>query len=67
MTARRQDRLLLRLDSFLGDGAATYDMGLLTIEHVLPQTVDPASDWQKYWPDEALRKAGFTAWQTWFH
>ncbi len=56
MTARRRNHLLLRLDSFLGDGAATYDMGLLTIEHVLPQTVDPASDWQKYWPDEALRK-----------
>ena len=56
MTARRRNHLLLRLDAFLGDGAATYDNGLLTIEHVLPQTVDPASDWQKLWPDEALRK-----------
>ena len=56
MTARRRNHLLLRLDAFLGDGAATYDTGLLTIEHVLPQTVDPASGWQKLWPDEALRK-----------
>lgn len=56
MTARRRNHLLLRLDAFLGDGAATYDNGLLTIEHVLPQTVGPASDWQKLWPDEALRK-----------
>ena len=56
MTARRRNHLLLRLDAFLGDGAATYDNGLLTIEHVLPQTVDPASNWQTLWPDEALRK-----------
>lgn len=56
MTARRRNHLLLRLDAFVGDGAATYDNGLLTIEHVLPQTVDIASDWQKIWPDEVLRK-----------
>ena len=56
MTARRRNHLLLRLDAFVGDGAATYDNGLLTIEHVLPQTVDLASDWQKIWPDEVLRK-----------
>ena len=56
MTARRRNHLLLRLDAFLGDGAASYDTGLLTIEHVLPQTVNPASDWQKVWPDESLRK-----------
>ena len=60
MTARRRNHLLLRLDAFVGDGAATYDNGLLTIEHVLPQTVDLASDWQKLWPDEALR-------QRWVH
>ena len=56
MTARRRNHLLLRLDAFVGDGAATYDNGLLTIEHVLPQTVDLSSDWQKIWPDEVLRK-----------
>lgn len=56
MTARRRNYLLLRLDSFVGDGAASYDSGLLTIEHVLPQTVNPDSDWQKIWLDESLRK-----------
>jgi hypothetical protein len=56
MTARRRNHLLLRLDSFLGDGAASYDSGLLTIEHVLPQTVNSNSDWEKIWPDESLRK-----------
>ena len=45
LTARRRNHLILRLDSFLGDGAATYDLGLLTIEHVLPQTVNPGSNW----------------------
>jgi hypothetical protein len=56
LTARRRNHLILRLDSFLGDGAATYDLGLLTIEHVLPQTVNPGTSWAATWPDEALRK-----------
>lgn len=56
LTARRRNHLLLRLDAFLGDGAASYDTGLLTIEHVLPQTVNPASNWQQIWPEEPLRK-----------
>ena len=34
-----------------------YDTGLLTIEHVLPQTVNPTSDWHKIWPEESLRKS----------
>ncbi|MEO8120939.1 MAG: DUF262 domain-containing protein [Rhodoferax sp.] len=57
LTARRRNHLLLRLDAFLSDGAASYDTGLLTIEHVLPQTVNPVSDWQQIWPDESLRKS----------
>ncbi|MBC3929215.1 DUF262 domain-containing protein [Undibacterium sp. CY21W] len=56
MTARRRNHLLLRLDAFLGDGAASYDIGLLTVEHVLPQTVSAESEWQQNWPDESLRK-----------
>jgi hypothetical protein len=40
----------------LGDGAATYDLSKLTIEHVLPQTVNPGTDWATTWPDEGLRK-----------
>lgn len=51
MTARRRNFLLLRLDSFLADGAATYDPTVLTIEHVLPQTVANGSVWATQWPD----------------
>jgi hypothetical protein len=57
LTARRRNYLILRLDSFLSDGAATYDASLLTIEHVLPQTVDAESQWEKDWPDAPARDA----------
>jgi len=57
LTARRRNYLILRLDSFLSDGAATYDASLLTIEHVLPQTVDVESQWEKDWPDAQARDA----------
>ena len=45
LTPRRRNYLILRLDSFLVDGAATYDPTVLTIEHVLPQTLDSGSIW----------------------
>lgn len=57
LTARRRNYLILRLDSFLSDGAATYDPSVLTIEHVLPQTVRDGSAWLNEWPDENTRKA----------
>lgn len=44
---------ILRLDSFLADGAATYDPSILTIEHVLPQTVAKDSVWAAQWPNVA--------------
>ncbi|HAI13865.1 MAG TPA: hypothetical protein DCM28_19330 [Phycisphaerales bacterium] len=56
LTARRRNYLILRLDSFLSDGAAIYDPTLLTIEHVLPQTVSEGSEWKKLWPDTEERK-----------
>ena len=56
LTARRRNYLILRLDSFLSDGAATYDASLLTIEHVLPQTVDEGSQWENDWPDADVRE-----------
>lgn len=55
LSARRRNYLILRLDSFLSDGAATYDPSVLTIEHVLPQTVDPNSEWAQTWPDPRVR------------
>jgi hypothetical protein len=57
LTARRRNYLILRLDSFLSDGAATYDPSMLTIEHVLPQTVSEESEWEKLWPDLDERKS----------
>lgn len=57
LTARRRNFLILRLDSFLTDGAATDDPTLLTIEHVLPQTVRDGSEWEKSWPDPDKRKS----------
>jgi len=55
LTARRRNYLILRLDSFMSDGAATYDPTVLTIEHVLPQTVSEGSEWEKLWPDSEVR------------
>lgn len=55
LSARRRNYLILRLDSFLTDGAATYDPSVLTIEHVLPQTVDAKSEWAQTWPDSVIR------------
>lgn len=55
LTPRRRNYLILRLDSFVADGAATYDPSILTIEHVLPQTVAKGSNWEKWWPDEGQR------------
>lgn len=57
LTARRRNYIILRLDSFLSDGAASYDSKILTIEHVLPQTVDPKTDWAKLWTDDDQRQA----------
>lgn len=60
LTARRRNYLILRLDSFLSDGAASYDAKVLTIEHVLPQTVVANSEWEENWPTEEVR-------QQWVH
>lgn len=51
MVSNKRNYLILRLDSFVSDGAATYDSKILTIEHVLPQTVNDGSQWEKWWPD----------------
>lgn len=56
LTARRRNYLILRLDSFIADGAAYYDANLLTIEHVLPQTVSDNSEWATIWPALDVRE-----------
>lgn len=47
--------VLLRLDSALSDGSATYDYGVLSIEHVLPQSPPAGGEWCKWFPDPAVR------------
>ncbi|MBR7071667.1 MAG: DUF262 domain-containing protein, partial [Clostridia bacterium] len=51
MTGAKRNYLILRLDAFLSDGAASYKSNVLSIEHVLPQTVSPGSDWDNIWTD----------------
>ncbi len=47
--------VILRLDSFVSDGAASYEPSVFTVEHVLPQTVSPKSAWAKTWPKASER------------
>ncbi len=56
MTPRRRNYIILRLDAFVSDGGAShYDPSVLTIEHVLPQTVASGSQWAEWWPDTSER------------
>jgi hypothetical protein len=55
LTARRRNYLILRLDSFVSAMSANYTPNVLTIEHVLPQTVDANSEWAMTWPDIDVR------------
>jgi Protein of unknown function DUF262/Protein of unknown function (DUF1524) len=46
--------VLQRLDEALSSGGASYDE-LVSIEHVLPQTVDESSEWAMMFPTEEMR------------
>lgn len=46
--------VMQRLDEALSSGGASYDE-LVSIEHVLPQTVDDDSEWKQLFPDEQER------------
>jgi hypothetical protein len=56
MASRRRNYLIMRLDSFMRDRGAIYDESILTLEHVLPQTVEKGSEWEQSWPGEDMRK-----------
>jgi len=53
-TTRVCKPVLQRLDEALSSGGASYDE-LVSIEHVLPQTVDEGSEWATLFPDEQER------------
>lgn len=55
LSPKRKNYIILRLDSFMSDGGATYDHKMLTIEHVLPQTVASGSGWEIWWPEKEDR------------
>ncbi|WP_293849370.1 HNH endonuclease family protein [uncultured Brevibacterium sp.] len=45
--------VLLRLDSVLADDpGASYDHKIISVEHVLPQTIDPDSQWASNFTEE---------------
>ena len=54
--ARFARPLLLRLNNVLADGGATYDHKVITVEHVLPQSPKPESEWMENFPDEDERQ-----------
>lgn len=54
MASQRRNYLILRLDSFIAGREASYKSDVLTIEHVLPQTVHSNSEWAMWWHDEKL-------------
>ena len=47
--------VLLRLDSLLSEGEATYQYDLISVEHVLPQNPKADSTWLKWFPNETER------------
>lgn len=52
---QRRLYILLRLDSALSDGSATYDHSVISIEHVLPQNPPPGSKWCEWFPTQDLQ------------
>ena len=52
---KRRLYILLRLDSALSDGCASYDHTVISIEHVLPQNPPPSSEWCEWFPTQELR------------
>lgn len=52
---KRRLYVLLRLDSALSDGSASYDHSAISIEHVLPQNPPASSQWCEWFPTQELR------------
>jgi len=54
LTWLRCKYIVLRTDSFVSDTPANYDLKILSIEHVLPQTMN--ADWKNQWSENDHRK-----------
>jgi hypothetical protein len=48
--------VLLRLDTRLSEGTASYEFETVSIEHVLPQGPSPDSNWVKAFPTKEIRE-----------
>jgi hypothetical protein len=48
--------ILLRLDTQLSEGVASYDYQTVSVEHVLPQRPAPDSEWMRAFPTKELRE-----------
>lgn len=57
LAARARSAVLLRLDSLLSGGGATYDYETVTVEHVLPQTPREGTRWVEWFPESTERLA----------
>lgn len=58
MTGKRRNYVMLRLNAFVSDGVNKFDYepNIFTIEHVLPQTIKPDSEWDILWNDKEQRQ-----------
>ncbi|MEH2394854.1 MAG: DUF262 domain-containing HNH endonuclease family protein [Nostoc sp.] len=52
---RIRQYVLLRLDSTLSQGEATYEYPVITVEHVLPQNPSEGSIWLEWFPNDEER------------
>lgn len=52
LTSYKRNHLILKLDSFVSSVHRNYDDKILTIEHILPQTINENSEWSELWSDE---------------
>lgn len=55
LSAKARTPVILRLDSLLSGGGATYDYPVISVEHVMPQTPRAGSQWLTWFPDAVAR------------
>ncbi|MEH1905590.1 MAG: DUF262 domain-containing HNH endonuclease family protein [Nostoc sp.] len=55
LITRIRQYVLLRLDSALCEGEATYEYPVITVEHVLPQNPSKGSIWLEWFPNDEER------------
>ncbi len=53
--SRALSSVLMRLDSLVAGGGASYEYETITVEHVLPQSPLPNSEWLTWFPNPEIR------------